>query len=69
MVANAVFIASLPKTYYAALKIPKIGIIVQSISSLMNKRIIVRIDEWKINKQYPFGHYCETIHYTTMQCL
>ena len=42
-------------------KIPKIGINTSQILNLINKRIIVNIDEWKINSKYPFGHYCETI--------
>ena len=42
-------------------KIPKIGIITSQIGNLMNKRIIVTIDEWNISNRYPSGHYCETI--------
>ena len=42
-------------------RIPFIRINTKQIQNLMNKRIIVRIDVWKLNEYSPSGHYCETI--------
>eukprot|EP01084_Bolivina_argentea_P173179 299961_1 len=42
-------------------RIPKIRIRTSQIENLIDKRIIVNIDEWKISSKYPSGHYTETI--------
>lgn len=42
-------------------RIPKVKIETRQAKILMNKRIIVRIDNWPRNSIYPLGHYVEIL--------
>ena len=42
-------------------RIPKILINTKQIGKLMNQRIVVTIDDWKMSSRYPFGHYTQSI--------
>ncbi|KAI8061570.1 DIS3-like exonuclease 1-like protein [Gongronella butleri] len=41
--------------------IPKIRIRYQDVSLIENQRIVVRIDNWPVNSQYPNGHYVRSL--------
>lgn len=42
-------------------RIPKIRIITKLANRLQNERIIVRIDNWETNSQYPNGHFVSSL--------
>uniref|UniRef100_T1IWQ4 DIS3-like exonuclease 1 n=1 Tax=Strigamia maritima TaxID=126957 RepID=T1IWQ4_STRMM len=42
-------------------RIPKIRIFTRQIDTLINQRIIVRIDSWKVSSQYPNGHFVQIL--------
>merc|ERR1719154_537451 len=42
-------------------KIPKIRILTSQFKSLQGHRILVRIDAWPVNSQYPQGHFVKVM--------
>ncbi|XP_022315246.2 DIS3-like exonuclease 1 [Crassostrea virginica] len=42
-------------------RIPKIRISTRQVEKLKNQRIVVRIDSWEIDSQYPNGHFVKTL--------
>jgi len=43
------------------MKIPKIRIATRQANKLANSRIVVRIDSWSVNSQYPDGHFVQEL--------
>lgn len=42
-------------------RIPKIRISTRQVEKLKDQRIVVRIDSWEIDSQYPNGHFVKTL--------
>lgn len=42
-------------------RIPKIRILTRQASTLVGQRIVVRIDSWEVNSQYPNGHFVRSL--------
>ena len=42
-------------------RIPKVRIVTSQASSFIGKRIVIRIDNWPSNSQYPNGHFVRTL--------
>ena len=42
-------------------RIPKVRIVTSQAASFVGKRIVVRIDNWPANSQYPNGHFVQVL--------
>ena len=42
-------------------RIPKIRVLTAQSAKLVGQRIVVRIDNWPVNSQYPNGHFVKAL--------